>query len=465
VAETLSGQGHFWLQDVGIRGISMRGQFFVVLPDGTSQRIALIRSGNGYQLPGFKRDPETRFNTVGSVNEAVAAAWKIRVTVVRCLVDGTDTQDAVFVLHNHNKQAALPPQAVWVEISRLKELDYVSPTQRQLIFDWLVSEQDEAWQQVPWSSPNWLTRVTEWIHKAVHATGAKVIGEPQQVRTWAISCVYRIETTGGALYLKGLPDLLGHEPMLTQHLLKQFPQNIPEVTAIEPNEHWMLTVEMRGPEPQSRADWELVLRTLSQFQHHCNQNLNELLNFGVKYRPLAKLPELLAPVVSELDRPEMRAFYEVTPQEADTLAGRIRALPSLCAELADCGIPDTLIHGDLWGPNVIMQDEFSGKSPIIYDWSDAAISHPYFDIFCLLWAEKDDARRYEEKEAQVKVWTESYPHKKVMRAFELAEQVAPYYYLIAWRNVELHAPEHSRWELMYLLLRFVRRILVQPPRA
>jgi hypothetical protein len=444
----------------------MRGQFFVVLPDSTRQRIALVRCGSAYQLPQFKRDPDTRFNTVGSVNDAIATAWGIRVTVARCLVDGNDEKDAVFVLHNHDEQAALPPQAEWVEISRLNALDYVSPTPHQHILDWLKSTQDEAWKRIPWSSPNWFTRATKWIHETVQASGARVIGEPKQIRTWAISCVYRVETTGGMLYLKGLPDLLGHEPMLTQYLLKQFPENIPEVTAIEPNELWMLTKEMRGPEPQNRADWESVFRTLSQFQHHCNQNLEELLHFGVKDRPLAKLPELLEPVIAELDRPEMRAFYEVTAQEAETLTGRIRALPGLCADLAECGIPDTLIHGDLWGPNVIMRDEFSGKSPIIYDWSDAAISHPYFDIFCLLWAEKVDAKRIEEKEAQIKVWSESYPQKTVMRAFELAEQIAPYYYLIAWRNVELHAPLQSRWELMYLLLRFVRRILNQsPPRV
>lgn len=289
-----------------------------------------------------------------------------------------------------------------------------------------------------------------------------MIGELKQVRTWAISAVYRVETTKGAVYFKALPDFLGHEPKLTQYMLKQFPQHLPEVTAIEPNEHWMLTKEMGGPEPESRADWELVLGTLIQIQSHCNRNLPELLEFGVKDRPLAKLPELLEPVIAELKQPAMLAFYEVNDEEAELLARRLRALPELCASLMECGIPETLIHGDLWGPNVIMRDAFSEKAPIIFDWTDGAISHPFFDIFCLLWAEKNDAKRRDEKEAHIKVWSDLYPHKTVLRAFDLAERIAPYYYLIAWRNVELHVPAQSRWELMYLVLRFVRKILDQP---
>ena len=106
-----------------------------------------------------------------------------------------------------------------------------------------------------------------------------------------------------------------------------------------------------------------------------------------------------------------------------------------------------------------MRDKFSGKSPIIFDWTDGSISHPMLDIFCLLWAEKDDAKRRDEREAHINVWSEIYPHETVERAFELAEQIAPYYYLLSWRNVELKAPRHSRFELMYLVLRFVRRIL------
>jgi Phosphotransferase enzyme family len=439
----------------------LSGKFYGVLPDLTGQRIALVCCGDSYQLPEFQREAGTRFNTVATVNEAVRAAWGMRVTVARCLAEGSDEKHPVFVLQNHDGSSNLPAEVQWVEISRLKERPYASPMQRQHILDWLLSEQDETWKLLPWSSSAWLAKVTNWIDETVNASGASVTGELKQVRTWAISSVYRVETTEGTLYFKALPDLLGHEPRLTQYMLRQFPQNVPDVIAIEANEHWMLTKEMGGPEPESRADWELVLRTLIRIQNHCKQNHSELLKFGVNDRPLAKLPELLEPVSAELKQAGKRAFYEVDQGEAEVLARRLRALPDLCARLAQCGIPDTLIHGDLWGPNVIMRDQFSGKSPIIFDWTDAAFSHPFFDIFCLLWAERNDAKRRAAREVHINVWSDFYPRQTVIRALELAEQIAPHYYLLAWRNVELHAPVHSRWELMYLVLKFVRKILAQ----
>jgi hypothetical protein len=437
----------------------MSTPFYTILSDQAQKHIALVKTSAGYAVPEFEREDGARFNTVGTVNESVLKKWGIVVTVARCIRDGAPECKAVFVLHLQEQNAKLPQDAEWVQIDRLKNLDYSTAEQREIVSTWIESEQDEVWKTVPWSSPSWLPKATKWIRETVEASGAKMIGEPKQIRVWAISCVYRIETTAGTVYFKALPGFLGHEPKLARYMFQQFPQHTPDVTAVEANEHWMLLKEMGGPEPESKEDWELVLRTLNRIQNQCTKNLDELLQFGVKDCRLAKLPDLMAPIIAELEQPEMRAFYEVTEEEAKVLTGRLRTLPELCAQLAACGIPDTLMHGDLWGPNVVLRDKFSGKSPIIFDWTDSSISHPMLDIFCLLWAEKDDAKRRGELEAHTNVWSEIYPREKVMRAFELAERLAPYYYLLSWRNVELRAPVHSRFELMYLVLRFVRRIL------
>src|SRR5262249_28155502 len=160
-------------------------------------------------LPEFEREPGTRFNTVGTVNDAVMAAWGIRVTVARCLADGGNETNVLFVLHNHDTSPGLPAHVQWIDISRLKELDYARPLERQCILDWLASEEDATWKSLPWSSPAWLAKVTKWIHDIVHSRGARVVGEPKQVRTWAISAVYRVETTSETLYFKALPEFLG----------------------------------------------------------------------------------------------------------------------------------------------------------------------------------------------------------------------------------------------------------------
>jgi hypothetical protein len=435
--------------------------FYVLLPDYARARVALVPEGNSFSLPQFSREEGIRYHTVATVNDAVLSTWHVPVTVSRCLVEGQNGLPATFALHNHDESWKLPPPATWIEVNRLKDLSFTNPEHGTAVLDWLSSEADESWRTVPWSSPMWFARATKWISDYVQSTGATLIGAPVQIRVWSLSCVLRVSTTAGTLYFKALPDFFGHEPVLMRYLSKHFPQYMMDVVATEPDEHWMLTREMSGPEPESKEDWHKVLQTLAEIQQHCDNNLDELLSLGCNDRRLALLPTELQPVLQELTQPQMRQLYGVTEAEAEELARRVRAVGELCDRLADCGIPDTLVHGDLWGPNVIFRDPVSGKSPIIFDWTDAAISHPFFDIYIVLTSEKDDGKRKNARQAHIDVWSDILPHKKVMAAFALSEQIAPYYYLLAYRRVELNAPPQSRWELSFLLLRFVRKILEQ----
>jgi Ser/Thr protein kinase RdoA (MazF antagonist) len=58
---------------------------------------------------------------------------------------------------------------------------------------------------------------------------------------------------------------------------------------------------------------------------------------------------------------------------ADGLAARL-------ARVAACGLPDTLVHGDLHGGNVIGAPK---GARVILDWGDCVIGHPAFDILTL----------------------------------------------------------------------------------
>jgi len=437
----------------------MSDPFYVVLPDYARAQVALVPNGSHFSLPEFSREEGIRYHTVASVNEAVLSKWHVPVTVSRCLAEGQSGQPAVFLLHNHDQSWKLPAEAKWVELSQLKDLSFDTPQHRSCLLDWLSAEKDDSWRHVPWSSSSWFARATKWINDSVQATGATVIGAPIQIRTWALSCVLRVSTTAGTLYFKALPDFFGYEPVLAHYLSKHFPQYMVEIVAVEASQHWMLAREYAGDSPESREEWHKVLQVITEIQKHCNDNFDELLSFGCKDRRLSLLPALLEPVFQELKQPQMLQFYGVNEEEAEELSRRLRSLPELCGRLADCGIPETLIHGDLWGPNVVFRDTITGKSPIIFDWTDASFSHPFFDIYITLTSEKDDAKRRDQKQAHIDVWSELQPREKVLAALELSEQVAPYYYLLAYRHVQLNAPSQSRWELLFLLLRFVRKIL------
>lgn len=443
----------------------MNGAFNVVLTDESRESIALIPAGEKYALPEFVRESGVRYHTVESLNAAIQSQWKLDVTVSRCIFEGSDSVPPVFALHKHDASWQLPAVAKWIKFRDLPGLSFLIPEHQDCVSKWISSANDESWRHVPWSSPHWRDRAHKWIRECVEKSGAILLSEPVQVRVWAISCVLRVETSAGTLYFKAVPDFFGHAPVLERYLEKHFPQHFVEIVEIETNEHWMLTKEWAGHAPDTSEEWHHVLRTLTSIQLHCKDNIDELFSFACKDRRLAALPELLRPVFDELKNAEMRKLYGINEEESNELARRLQLLPQLCQKLSNCGLPETLIHGDLWGSNVIFRDEKSGKSPLIFDWTDASITHPFIDVYCLLTSEPDLSKRPILRQAHIDVWSEHFPERTVIEALELSEQIAPFYYLHAYRNVQLNAPEQSRWELEFLFMRFVRNILLIPQLA
>ena len=173
--------------------------FYVLLPDYSRKRIAVVLNGAGFSLPELTSDDDVRFNTVSGINAAVMSYWKTPVTVSRCVAAGENRYPAIFALHNHDEKSSLPTGAQWVDISKVKDLVFQSDEQRLSVLDWLSSEQDACWRSVPWSAPEWFAKATKWINESVQKSGATVIGAPVQVRVWAISSVLRVSTTVGVL--------------------------------------------------------------------------------------------------------------------------------------------------------------------------------------------------------------------------------------------------------------------------
>lgn len=441
----------------------MSTEFYIILPNDSSRAVALASYGGTYALPHFRQNVEVRYNTVTGINDALASKWNLNATVSRCVREGDDTNSAIFAMHNHDPRwQPKPAFAQWVDYEQIKDLQFENEEHRKYLLEWFDSLQDDAWKHVPWSSPDWSERACRWMREAVAATGATILAGPSQVRAWAISSIWKIKTSTGTLYFKAVPDFFGHAPVLEQYLSEHFPDNLIEIVAIEPDQHWMLSREWAGENPSTAEHWQHILRMVTGIQLHCKDSVDELLSFGCKDRRLAKIPELVQPIFDDLKNAEMLEIYGVDLDEAEELSTRLKSLPALCENLSNFGLPETLIHGDLWGNNVIYRDEISGKSPVIFDWTDASITHPFIDIYLLLTSEPDLSMRPVIRQIFIDIWSEHFSREAVESALEVAEQVAPFYFMLAFRTVQISAPKQSRWELAFLFKRFVRNILLIP---
>ena len=95
---------------------------------------------------------------------------------------------------------------------------------------------------------------------------------------------------------------------------------------------------------------------------------DDLLRLGLPDRPLHLLPADIEQLVTD----RLPHFTHADPR---TLTGLVDDLDRRCRAVTDCGVPETLTHGDFHPGNIC------GSSPhyVIIDWGDSCLSDPLSD--------------------------------------------------------------------------------------
>src|SRR5262249_9744172 len=121
---------------------------------------------------------------------------------------------------------------------------------------------------------------------------------------------------------------------------------------------------------------------------------------------------------------------------------RLPALGESVARDARCldalPIPATLLHGDFHAGNVILAD---GSHPVILDWTDGALSHPFFDL--LTFCRSEPAGRWDRASlegitrAYLQTWTEAglASAGDVSAAYLAAQRLAPLYHAVSYGRI------------------------------
>ena len=96
--------------------------------------------------------------------------------------------------------------------------------------------------------------------------------------------------------------------------------------------------------------------------------VDELLAVGL---PDWRAAALTARIAETVDR----TLDELSEEDRVTLTAFLRQLPRRFDELADCGLPDTLVHGDFHPGNL----RGDGQALTLLDWGDSGVGHPLLD--------------------------------------------------------------------------------------
>ena len=260
----------------------------------------------------------------------------------------------------------------------------------------------------------------EWARARLADRGLRLRGSPVQVRTWNLSSLWRLPVEGRTVWLKVVPQFFAHEGAL---LARMAGAPIPKVIARESGR--MLLAEIAGEDMYGAAMPQLLRMTslLVGLQRQWADRVEELIALGL---PDWRAPALMSAIADVVDRTR----NELSEADRSALSEFVRTLPSRFTEVAACGLPDALVHGDFHPGNF----RGEGDRLTLLDWADSGVGHPLLDQ-----AAFDAAVAYEDAEAVrahwLQLWSNAVPGSDPVRALGLIAPIAAARRAVTYRKL------------------------------
>lgn len=304
---------------------------------------------------------------------------------------------------------------------------------------------------LPWEQAGWLESAKTWIKAEIGRQGLELIAEIDQVHVRPWSTVLRVITSGEICFFKASAPYFGHETALTGYLARHFPQLSPHIIALDAKRHWLLMRDAGQPlrnlikESQSVEPWREVLPLFVSLQKSMMNRQADLLKLGVPDRRLIALPVLFKKLLEDkaamlIDQPEGLTMDEYQRLEAISLR-----FESMCAQLANCGIPESLHHDDFHDGNVFVSD---GRT-VFTDWGECAVAHPFFSLVVMLRGvenslevQADAAQVQELRDMYLSLWDEYGSLAELRQMAALAERVGLANRALTWHLVIAQLPKN-----------------------
>lgn len=256
-----------------------------------------------------------------------------------------------------------------------------------------------------WATAGGLRELFDWACGAVSLTGPI-----EQRKTWNLAGLFRLSTADGPVWLKATPPFATDEALVIAAFSAVDPTLVPTVVADAPGR--LLLADIPGEDCWHAPD---------------NVLANGIQRFVAAQSQLDTPPPWLVP----RDTPaEITALLErdlgLTAEER---AAALALLPRW-AELDDCGLPNTIVHGDFHAGNWRSD---GGGPPVILDFADAFFGNPMIDglrVADFLAAERKPVARA----AWIEAWRAVRPDCDPARALAVGEPLAHLYQAVRYQE-------------------------------
>jgi hypothetical protein len=432
-----------------------RSDITVIIPHPAEPHILMLNEGGAWQLPRLLVENIWSAG-VGVISQHVQDALGLAASVLREAMLHRDQNGRVsmtYVLEPRDPLWQPPSNARWGGRADVGEL--ALPEQRAVVDDYLAEAEGRALPllRTQWYRAGWLDTAIAWITEQLMALGRPLTGPVVQVKHWSISCVLRAPTLAGDVYFKAAAPLplFVNEPVVTAWLARRYPAHIVAPLAIDAERRWMLlpdfgqVIGRNGP----LADRLTMLSLLGDIQRDSASVLDDLLAVPCHDRRLDRLADHVEALAADSE-----ALAGLNDAERDLFRALQPRLRHMCGELAACGVPQTLVHGDLHLGNVSV---LAGRHQF-FDWTDACITHPFLDLISVF-DEKDPAVQVQLRDAYLAPWAEYTPMPRLLEAWSLAGPLSDLHQAVSYRQILAGLEPAAHHHFVDAVPEYIRNVL------
>ena len=385
-----------------------------------SKPLILLQSElNKWRLPEQLIQKQVRLIRPGLVAASFRASLNLNVRALcpLCFQQNEELRmiDGVFFMEVCEPVETLPAQYRWADRAFIETTSPIDAKLKRTIEDILAMAETGVRPQnwPPWTQPGWHKDVTDWVNTQLESLGATMTGALEQRRISGRTCLLLAPTDRGDFFFKAMAPIPSFAPeaVLMSALNEKIPAHIPKPIAIDSEQGWLLMEDLRPLLKGGISPSELVqaMEIFAQLQINMAGEIDFILDLGCPDRRLSILEPQIEPfiedpiILSYLGTETINAFIAQLPR-----------LKSLCRELAEFGLPDTLVHGDLFWGNMVVQ----GNTVLYFDWTDACLGHPFLDIKDVLFEEENLLIRL--RESYLKPWKRFADPSELRKAWSIA---------------------------------------------
>lgn len=419
---------------------------FGILPYPAEPRVLLQPGENGYSLPWFLLQEQGKWADDSLINSEMQQKLGMSLNVLyraHYAEDAVQRQaESIYVL-----ESSLPAliEGEWVGREKLADLPLEAPAHRPVIDRHLAEAEGGLVpeQRPPWARPGWRASATSWIETQLNQMGYDLAEPVETVRNWSLSYVLRAKTAGATFFFKAGADLplFINEAAVLAELAARYPAYLPLPLRTDPERRWMLLADF-GAQPAYEGvtpdQQETMLYTFGQLQVEAAAHTADLLTMGLLDRRLDRLATQIEPLFND-----PQATTGLAEAELEQLHGLVPQLKLRCEQLAACDIPYTLVHGDLHTGNVV----FLNGKPLFFDWTDACVSHPFFDVMLNIYQHEDIALQTRLRDRYLSLWTGFAPMPRLQEIWDFAMPLFALHHAVSYQHIVAGIENLARHEL------------------